>query len=96
MSGGAVLDADGLLVGVISRGLQTEDMRGPTYAAWIVGGLHQVLKLPWPPGAYGDDPVHLLDMPEDVLGIVGREAITIDGPTDYRYRVWFGADRGNA
>jgi hypothetical protein len=38
MSGGAVLDHDGLLVGMISRGWTTDDMEGPTYAAWIVGG----------------------------------------------------------
>ena len=89
MSGGAVLDPEGLLVGVISRGLKTDDLLGPTYAAWIVGGFNNEFTLPWPPGLYGDDPVHLLGIPEELLGIVGRDAITIDDATNYRYRVWF-------
>lgn len=45
MSGGPVVDAEGLLLGVISRSLE-----GQTEVAWILGGLNRVLNLPWPAG----------------------------------------------
>jgi len=34
MSGGAVLDTSGAVVGIISRGWRTDDREGPTLAAW--------------------------------------------------------------
>jgi hypothetical protein len=48
MSGGAVLDRDGLLVGTISRGWETDDRRGPTYAAWVVGALNRKVTIQVP------------------------------------------------
>jgi hypothetical protein len=88
MSGGAVLDGDGLLVGIISRGLETEDRRGPTFAAWIVGALNRKLEVPWPPGLYGDE-IHVLDIPEQLLRIEGRDAISVIDENRFRYRIWF-------
>jgi hypothetical protein len=88
MSGGAVLDHDGLLVGMISRGWTTDDMEGPTYAAWIVGALNRKLEIPWPPSVYGDE-IHILDIPEQLLHMTGRDAIVVVDENMYDYRVWF-------
>ncbi len=88
MSGGAVLDDDGLLVGVVARGLQTEDRRGPTNAAWIVGGLNRSVTIPWPPGVYGSDPIHLMRIPHRALRIVGRDAVTVVNETRDAYSLW--------
>lgn len=90
MSGGAILDRDSLLVGIISRGLETDDSRGPTFAAWIVGALNRKLELPWPPGLYGDE-IHVLDIPEQLLHITGRDAISVVNENRFNYRIWFGS-----
>lgn len=52
MSGGAVFDSSGHLVGVISTGMELESGDGPTYAAWIVPGLFRDVTIPWPAGLY--------------------------------------------
>jgi len=52
MSGGAVFDSSGHLVGIISTGMDVEGRDGPTYAAWIVPGLVRDVTIPWPPGLY--------------------------------------------
>ncbi len=88
MSGGAVLDRDGCLLGVISRGWNTEDGEGPSYAAWIVSGaLGRSLDVPWPPGAY-PSPVTVTSIPDSALRIIGRDALTVNG-TSVAYKVWF-------
>jgi hypothetical protein len=33
-------------MGIISRGLETEERTGPTFAAWIVGALNRKLEVP--------------------------------------------------
>lgn len=88
MSGGAVLDAHGHLLGVVSRSLGTDDGEGPTYAAWIVGCLNREVRLPWPPGLY-PLPVHLLDVDSRLLCLEGRDKIRVTGPNTTEYRVWF-------
>ena len=88
MSGGAVLDASGCLVGVISRGFDTEDGQGPSYAAWIVGALNRSVEVPWPPGIYSQ-PVHLLDIDARVMLIKGRDRITAVKGRGTEYQVWF-------
>jgi hypothetical protein len=88
MSGGAVLDGQGYLLGVLSRGWDTEDQAGPSYAAWIIGGLNRHVQIPWPPGFY-TQPTHVLQIDERVLRIEGRERIAILDDTTYEYRVWF-------
>jgi hypothetical protein len=66
MSGGALLDETGFLLGTTSRGLTSEDGLGPTLAAWVVGALNRELEIPWPPGLY-PQPVHLLDIDKRLL-----------------------------
>ena len=88
MSGGAVIDRDGLVLGVISTGWDTEDGEGPSVASWIVcGALGRTLDVPWPPGAYPEQ-VPVMEIPEAALRIVGRDAVNIDG-NEMRYRIWY-------
>ena len=88
MSGGAVIDAAGSLFGIVSKGFQHLDNGGPTYASWIIGGLSRQLDIPWPSGCY-EKPVDLLSIPENVLRIIGRDAVTLVSPTQTEYRLWF-------
>lgn len=78
MSGGAVLDADGLLLGVISRGWDTDDNAGPTYAAWIPAALGMKVDVPWPPALY-EPGLAILDLPPDLCRVDGREALNLIG-----------------
>jgi hypothetical protein len=87
MSGGAVIDNRGFLMGVISRGWSTDDGLGPTTAAWLVGALDRTLKIPWPPGLYGPS-VRLLDVHEQLLRIEGRDHIHRIDDDRYDYEVW--------
>lgn len=91
MSGGALLDGEGLLLGVTSRGLETDDGLGPTYAAWIIGGLNRRVTISWPKGLYPPNS-HLLDLNPRLLRIQGREHIQIHDGTSYTYKPWFGSD----
>ena len=79
MSGGAVLDSEGKVMGLISRGYDG----GPTYAAWVVGALDRQLDIPWPPGSY-PNPVDVMDIPEEILHVTGREAVSKAG-----YQIWY-------
>lgn len=88
MSGGAVLDQSGMLMGLISSGLDHEDGAGPTFAAWVIGALDRQLGIPWPPGLYKDR-VGVMEIPEQLLHIAGREAIRVTSPGRTRYRIWF-------
>lgn len=88
MSGGAVLDESGHLMGVISRGVTTDDGRGPTFASWVVGVLNRTVELPWPPGAY-PQPVHLLDIDERLLNLEGRDHLEVIDESRCNYRAWF-------
>jgi hypothetical protein len=88
MSGGAVIDSAGHLLGVISSGLDSETGGGPTYASWIMKGLGRSLEIPWPPGVYREG-VAVVDLPDGVIALEGREAFIGDGPSR-RYKTWFG------
>jgi hypothetical protein len=84
MSGGAVLDSTGHLMGIISTGVA--DI---TYAAWVVGSaLAREIRIPWPPGLHPET-VRVLDIPDQLLRVEGREAIAITAPNTTAYRVWF-------
>jgi hypothetical protein len=71
MSGGAVLDEQGLLVGILSTGFDTDAGDGPIYAAWIISALHLEVNIPWPPGIYQQG-VPVLDLPSVACRIIGR------------------------
>jgi len=76
MSGGAVLDTSGAVVGIISRGWRTDDREGPTLAAWWTP------LLLWRPAASGlpgvDEPgTPVFEM--RTVNILGRENVDV-GP----------------
>jgi hypothetical protein len=87
MSGGPVLDKQGHLVGLVSRGLDTEDGEGPTFVSWIIDGLHRKIPLEWPQGLH-KSPSSLLELDDLLATIVGRHAVEeVDGQT--AFRIWF-------
>jgi hypothetical protein len=85
MSGGAVIDEGGALVGILSRGWH--DDAAPSTAAWIIHALMFDVTLPWPPGAYEPN-TPILDLPEDRLKIYGRDNVSLVGPMDLQYTAW--------
>ncbi len=88
MSGGAVLDAHGLLTGVVSTGFNTDSGDGPSYAAWIISALDTKVDVPWPPGVYKQG-VSVLDLPPSACCIIGRDAMVHVEGGGRGYRVWF-------
>jgi hypothetical protein len=80
MSGGALVDQNGCLLGVTSTGMETPDGLGPSNAAWIVGGLHHQFTMTWPKGLYRPQ-LSLLDLDKRLLFIEGR-----DGSEETGYR----------
>lgn len=87
MSGGAVIDKGGALVGLLSRSFQSDDGRGPSTAAWIIYALMFEVTLPWPVGAYPRSTA-LLDLPDELLTVYGRDKIHIVGPKEIEYSSW--------
>jgi hypothetical protein len=89
MSGGAVLDRDGFLVGIISSAYPaSEGQTGTTYAAWVIGALNREVRIPWLPAIYSN-PIHVLAIPEAQLHIRGRDALTVIDNETLEYRIWF-------
>ncbi len=76
MSGGAVIDARGVLLGLISSG-HSDGGQGTTTAAWVVGALPMAMRLPWPKGVYRDGSQALMEIPDDLLWIERREAVQV-------------------
>ncbi len=53
MSGGAVFDVNGHVVGITSLGLQDDEQQGPTLAAWWMSAYFwRPVELTWPPGMH--------------------------------------------
>ena len=88
MSGGAVLDETGFLLGVTSRALTSEDGLGPTFAAWVVGALNRELEIARPAGLY-PQPVHLLDIDHPLLFIEGRDHVRAVDANRVEHELWF-------
>lgn len=88
MSGGAVVDGDGAVVGILSVALSHDDGRGPSNAAWIVHALQFDVALHWPRGVYPPGLDSILDLPDDLLRIIGREYVTLSGPLQVDYQPW--------
>ena len=70
MSGGAVINDDGHVVGIISRGWDTEDQQGPSLAAWWLPAIMWRPELSWPNGFY-EEGTPLFELP--AVNIVGRD-----------------------
>tara|TARA_R110002072_G_scaffold300518_1_gene478154 strand:+ start:233 stop:1228 length:996 start_codon:yes stop_codon:yes gene_type:complete len=91
MSGGAVIDRRGLVLGVISRGLETKDQRGPTYANWILSAMSREVTLGWPSGLHKESQI-VCNMRPEFMFIDNRDAL--DGTTKdkLRYRIWMNTE----
>jgi len=87
MSGGAVIDREGAVVGILSNSLNTADGRGPSFAAWIIHALMFEVTLPWPPGLYTPK-TPILDLPESQIKIIGRDKVERTGPRQIDYSLW--------
>jgi hypothetical protein len=87
MSGGAVVDDHGHLLGVVSRGWDTDDGKGPTYAEWIVSGLNRLVDIPWPP-KFHHSPVRVMDINPGAIRIEGRDHIWMGSDESLQYRPW--------
>lgn len=83
MSGGAVLDVKGRLVGITSLGLSSDDEPGPTLAAWWMTAVFWRTTLMWPPGVYPDQSAILWEMP--TVAIYGREDVQLLDEPNFRY-----------
>jgi hypothetical protein len=87
MSGGAVLDSSGAVLGVLSRGFNDIDTGPASFAAWWPPVLNFRPQLTWPRGFYADDPVVIAEIPG--LAMYGREYIYYDDATGgYELRRW--------
>jgi hypothetical protein len=83
MSGGAVLDKDGCLVGVISRGFSAADGKGPSLGAWCVPVFGWHVTASWPTNFYPTGtPIAAIP----VVRIRAREKLTVndDGTVQLR------------
>lgn len=84
MSGGAVLDSAGKLLGVITRGWTFPDGEGPTYATRIIELLNRPIRLTWPPDVYPERAAPV-DINPDLLSLEGRDMLVpIDGQIGYQ------------
>jgi hypothetical protein len=86
MSGGAVLDVNGHVVGITSRGWQTEDQQGPTLAAWWMSAYFwRPSELTWPSG-FHEEGAALSEMP--TVHIVGREHVRVTQEPHFELAHW--------
>jgi hypothetical protein len=75
MSGGAVLDVNCHVIGVISWGLKSDDQQRPTLAAWWMSAYcWRLSQQTWPPGLHVEGAA-LYEMP--TIHIVGREHVQV-------------------
>lgn len=88
MSGGVAIDRNGLVVGIISRGFDTEDQSGPTYVSWIIKALIKHFPISWPPGL-SMAPMSLLNMDSRLVFIDRREALEGSTENELNYTIWF-------
>jgi hypothetical protein len=86
MSGGAVIDVNGHIVGITSRGLETDDQQGPSLAAWWVPAYFWKPQLTWPSGFYDEEFTGVSD--NLTVRIVGREHILVTENGRYDVTKW--------
>ncbi len=88
MSGGAALDQNGSLIGVVARGWETSDRSGPTYISWIISSLGRRIEPVWPCGLYENN-CALAEVDARLFSLEGRDAITLDDGRGLNYNIWF-------
>ncbi len=91
MSGGAVVDSNSLVLGVISRGMETEDQRGPTYANWVLSAMSREVSLEWPPGLHKEASL-VFELRQELLHIDDRQCLAGTTKDRLQYRIWMNKD----
>ena len=86
MSGGPVLDQAGNVIGILSTGMETLE-GDESYAAWILHAFMFKLGLVWPPGLYSESAT-LLDLPDTLVRIVGRNKVELTSDQEIVYEYW--------
>ena len=86
-SGGAAFLPSGHIIGVIARGWETEDRRGPTYVSWIIPALVRQVELSWPRGLYKSNQ-SILDLDPLIARVEGADRISMNAQI-LNYRVWY-------
>ena len=86
MSGGAVFDVNGHVVGITSLGLQGDDQQGPTLAAWWMSAYFWRPEPTWPAGLYQAGAA-ISEMPE-LVRIVGREHVQVLNEPQFALADW--------
>jgi hypothetical protein len=86
MSGGAVLDRNGHLIGVTSLSLESGDQEGPTLAAWWMQAYcWRLSSHTWPSGVHYNN-MALCDM--QTVQIVGREYVQVLDESNFELNRW--------
>jgi hypothetical protein len=85
MSGGPAFDQFGHVVGILSSGWR--DNEPPSNVAWIIHALMFGADLRWPPGVYTPE-APILELPDELLTIVGRKKVKLTGRQQVDYTRW--------
>jgi len=86
MSGGAVLDEQGRLLGIIASGFSLHQEDGFSYASWLIAGLNREVTVSWPPNLIPPNS-HFMDIDDRLVTIDDRERLQeVVGATP---RNWF-------
>jgi hypothetical protein len=86
MSGGPVFDQHGLLVGIVSRCLVTEDKEGPSFVSLLWPALVKPIEAEWPNGLH--TPGRSLLEFGRLCPIDRRDAIRRTSDTEFEYIQW--------
>lgn len=85
MSGGAVIDVNGHVVGITSLGLSHDDQEGPSLAAWWLPALFWTPTLSWPTGMH-DGPSAVSE--NVTVRVAGREYLEITEDGRFKLTHW--------
>jgi hypothetical protein len=86
MSGGAVLDVKGHVVGITSRGLEAHDQQGPSLAAWWLPAYFWKPQSTWPSGFYNEEFSTVSN--NLTVRVIGREHIKLTEDGRYDVTGW--------
>jgi S1-C subfamily serine protease len=89
MSGGAVVDDAGHLVGIVSTGMSHDDGRGPTLASWLLPSLGTNVVPNWLDPEVSRPIISITD--RELLFVEGRDRVTME-PDGMRFDLWHQRD----
>ena len=74
MSGGAVLDDQGRLLGIVTSSFSLHQDNGFSYASWLIAGLNREVTILWPPNLIPPNS-HFMDIDNRLVTIDDRERL---------------------